>query len=256
MTLHRLQEPVPPALEKWSSWTGNTIHEDEAPANSFSVISSQLVAVRAELKQKSICNPTVIAEMLLPIDEKLETWRSELPSSWKYKSYTAIDSTASSGDTYQSHYDVYEDLWVASVWNSYRTSRLLLYEHIMSTTLKYGSAEDNDILQIAAKVLKAMVDEICHSVPFHLGIQRHRNNSSFQDSDAIPGCYLLIWPLFASGMRRTTPWPQKEWIAEKLHYIGARMGLRLAMSMADRLAMEKRPSSGSEIWVMGEWYPK
>jgi hypothetical protein len=216
----------------------------------------QLVGARAEIKQKGICDPAVVAEMLLPIDQKLEQWRKELPASWQYKSYTALDPTTSSSSTYDSCYDVYTDLWIASIWNSYRTSRLLVHEHIMSVAFTFGTADDNDMLQAAARVLKRMVDEICHSVPFHLGVQRKGNSRRFEDSEAIPGCYLLIWPLFASGMRRTTPWPQKEWIAEKLRVIGARMGLRLALSMAGRLMMERRPSSGSEIWVMGEWYPK
>jgi hypothetical protein len=256
MTLHRLQDPVPPALAKWTSWAGTNLSDDEAPAVSFSAISTQLVNVRAEIKERSICDPVAVAAMLLPIDDKLEKWRSELPASWKYKSYTSLDHSTSSSDTYDSCYDVYGDLWIASVWNSYRTSRLLLHEHIMSTVLKFGTAHDNYMLQAAALILKSMADEICHSVPFHLGVQRKGNSSRFEDSEAIPGCYLLIWPLFASGMRRTTPWPQKEWIAGKLRYIGAKMGLRLALQMAGRLEMERRPSSGSEVWVMGEWYPK
>jgi len=256
MTLHRLQAPIPPALSNWTLWTGKSFSEDEAPAISFSSISMELVGARAEIKQKGVLDPVVVAAMLLPIDEKLEKWRSELPASWQYKSYTALDPTTSSSNTYDSRYDVYADLWIASVWNSYRASRLLLHEHIMSMAIKFGTVQDKEMLQTAARVLKIMVNEICHSVPFHLGVQRRGSSCRFEYSEAIPASYLLIWPLFTSGMRRTTPWPQKEWIAGKLRFIGTKMGLRLALSMAGRLMMERRPSSGSEIWVMGEWYPK
>lgn len=256
MTLHRLQEPVPPALANWTSWTGISYSEDEAPAIFFGAISTQLLGVRAEIKKKGICDPAVVATMLLPIDVKLEQWRHKLPASWKYKSYTALDHTTRSNNTYDSHYDVYKDVWIASVWNNYRTSRLLLHEHIMSQILKSRDHSHNRLLETTALAMKSMVDEICHSVPFHLGIQLKRKTSSSELGGPIPGCYLLIWPLFAAGMRRTTPWEQKVWIAEKLGLIGTTMGLALALSMAGRLMRETEPSSGSEVWVMGEWYPE
>ncbi|KAF2468673.1 uncharacterized protein BDR25DRAFT_289498 [Lindgomyces ingoldianus] len=253
MTCHRFQEPIPYALKRWASWTDPGQPQNQSPGNRFTEISEQLAAVRAQIKRDTICSPAVVASMLLPVDEKLDHWRRALPPSWQYQSYQAIDTTSPSLTTCDTHYDVYQNLWVASMWNNYRSTRLLIHEHIMSTALKFGTINDKHIVQAAAKVLKSTADDVCRSVPFHLGLHRHRTSPNAQESDAIPGCYLIIWPLFISGMRRTTPWPQKQWIAEKLRYIGIRMGLRIALSMSEQLLENSKPFSGTDVWIMGEW---
>jgi hypothetical protein len=104
-----------------------------------------------------------------------------------------------------------------------------------------------------------MADDVCHSVPFHLGHQSQIDVELTLDDVhvAIPGGYLLMWPLFLSGMLRTTPTAQKRWIASKLRHIGVRMGLRLAFSMSEKLVeMDNNSFSDSKVWFIGEWYPK
>lgn len=253
MTFHQFQEPIPYALERWSSWAEPIQRKDESPANRFSELNDRIAGVRAKIKRESICTPSVVASLLLPVDNELELWRRTLPPSWEYRRYMSLNPWT---DTYKSHYDLYSDLWVASVWNSYRSVRLMIHEHIMSTTLKYGLEEDKELLQITTTVLQDMADDVCYSVPFHLGHQS-QIDVEIQDDVAIPGGYLLMWPLFLSGMLRTTPTTQKRWIASKLRQIGVCMGLRLAFSMSEKLVeMGNNSFSDSKVWFIGEWYPK
>jgi hypothetical protein len=177
-----------------------------------------------------------------------------------YKSYKALSAVPTSEPPYGSQFDVYSDLWVESMWNNYRSVRLLIYEHIMSSTLKYGSSNDKSLLQTAKVVLREMADGVCQSVPFHLCCCRDVNqviqmNATIPKGAAIPGGYLLMWPLYLSGMLRTTPRNQRKWIADKMRRIGMHMGVRLAMSMAELLQQDDKSFSDSGVWFIGEWYP-
>jgi hypothetical protein len=132
----------------------------------------------------------------------------------------------------------------------------MIYEHIMCTTLKYGLEEDKELLQISTTVLRAMADDVCRSAPFHLGHQS-QTDIEIPDDVATPGGYLLMWPLYLSGMLLTTPTAQKRWIASKLRQIGVRMGLRLAFSMSENLLrMDNNSFSENKVRFIGEWYPK
>lgn len=255
MTLHQLQEPVPYAVARWSSWVEPIQHKDDLLGNHFSEINERLAEVRAEIKYRAICTPSTIVSMLLPIDEELESWRRSLPPSWQYKS---IQSSHPGTETYGSHFDIYSNIWIASTWNNYRSVRFMIYEHIMSTVLKYGrEEEDKAILRTATTVLREMTDGVCSSVPYHFGRWKDSHTGTKMSNDgSIPGGYLIIWPLYLSGMLHTTPTAQKHWIAAQLKQIAIRMGLRLAYSMSEQLLKIDKSFSDSSVWFIGEWYPR
>lgn len=264
MTCHQLQEPIPDSLIKCSEWASNSSQFNmETPSNKFYKINERLAAVRAEIKHRAISSPAVISQMLLPIDEVVEEWRRTLPESWLFKSYRCLSPGFTS---YTSRYDVYPDLFVASIWNSYRSIRLVIHEAIIAATMKHGSLEQRQGLGKSMAILRAMADGVCHSVPYHL--------TFFQQTDVVqrdaavdagiqyksqpfpaPGAYLLFWPLFLSGMLRAVTTQQRHWIASVLEQIGVRMGLKLAISMSEALKYQESTFSASETWFIGEFYP-
>ncbi|KAH8127540.1 hypothetical protein LI328DRAFT_165057 [Trichoderma asperelloides] len=262
MTCHQLQEPIPHPLQKWSSWAECANSEVEPTSNRFSELNGRLALARAEIKHKSITCPAVLSAILLPIDEMFEDWRRALPASWAFKSYHSLPSANGQVKDYMLQYDIYPDLYIASMWNSYRCIRLLIHESIIAAIVKCNSREHKERLYDSLKVLKAMADEVCHSVPYHLKLYR---NSDCRPSDPIcsedseklpiPGGYLLFWPLFLSGMLRATPKDQREWIASTLRYIGQQMGIQLALFMASALERVESSFSSSETWFIGEFYP-
>ncbi len=147
---------------------------------------------------------------------------------------------------------------MASRWNMYRNVRLLIHEAVMSATLRYGTLEDKENLGKSAKVLRDMANGICHSVPYHLGYSRSSagvKESLHADVVPSPGGYLILWPLFFSGMLRTACAEQRAWIATTLRQIGAGMGIQLALSMADSLEQKTLSFSDKDTWFIGEFYP-
>ncbi|KAF5019523.1 hypothetical protein F66182_8465 [Fusarium sp. NRRL 66182] len=262
-TCHQLQEPVPFELAKWSRWAECSQSNDLVPVNRFSEINEALASVRAKLKYQGITDPAVISAQLLEIDRRFVDWAHTLPLSWEYKSYRSIGPKGIPSTRYDSQYDTYSDPWIACVWNCYRNVRLLIHESIIVATLKHGTNQQKDGLQSSAKVLTAMADGICHSVAYHLGYQPRDGTAEsstkieFPDRNPSPGGFLLLWPLFFSGIQRTTPPDQRQWVAATIRRIGLQMGLQLAMSMAELLDNTQKEISFSDddTFLLGEWHP-
>lgn len=261
-----MQEALPYALVKWSQWASPAQKTDESNANRFGEINGQLAALRAAIKHRNITNPSTVISMLLPIENELESWKNGLPESWSPTLHNLLqdDGCQSIRGDLDTQFEVYPDLWVASMWNNYRTVRILIHETIMSITLKYGTSEDMAALQPSINVLQEMATQVCRSVAFHLGTYptRKRANSGLEGQKsvhiaAIPGGYILAWPLYLAGMLRTTPTEQKMWMASQLHRIAVTMGLRLAYSFAEALRLHTEKSfSDTELWFIGEFLPQ
>ena len=260
-----MQEALPYAVAKWSQWASPAQKADESNANRFGEINGRLAALRAAIKHRHITDPSTVISMLLPIESELESWKNGLPENWSPTLHSALqgDGYRSTRHDLNSQFEVYPDLWVASMWNNYRTVRILIHETIMSITLKYGTSEETAALQPSVNILREMATQVCRSVAFHLGTYRTGNSTNSglegQKSDingAIPGGYILAWPLYLAAMLRTTPKEQKMWIASQLHRIAVTMGLRLAHSFAEALRLYTEKSfSDTELWFIGEFLP-
>lgn len=192
-----------------------------------------------EIKRKNISSPVVIRTMLRPIDDMFEDWKQSILPSWAIKSYKCLTSTMIE-PAYMSQYDTYPDLYVATMWNAYRSSRIMIHNHILTATLQHGSTDDMGKLSDSINILRALTTAICQSVPYFLSCTRdcdavklpeHMNTVQLSSSGAL----LLLWPLFSCGMLWTTPKEQSHWIASILRRIGGHMGLQLAISMAAAL---------------------
>ncbi|UKZ54400.1 hypothetical protein TrVGV298_008208 [Trichoderma virens] len=168
-TCHQMQEPIPYALQRWSSWAETIQSEDEFYSNRFSEINERLASYRAAIKHDHITAPSTISSRLLQFDEEFESWRRNLPPTWEYKSYRSVHNV---NNDFNGVYDMYPDLWIASTWNSYRSVRLMLHETIIVATLQHGSDKEKGGLGYSMSVLEKMSEEICNSSAYFLGFRR------------------------------------------------------------------------------------
>ncbi|KAH6964810.1 hypothetical protein EDB82DRAFT_511036 [Fusarium venenatum] len=261
-TCHQLQEPFPFEVSKWSLWAEPYQPEAFIPVNKLSQINEALASARAELKYQGITDPEVISKRLLPFDIMMGQWAEELPPIWEYKSYRSIGPNGVPSSRYDLQYDIYNDPWIACIWNSYRNARMLIHESIIVATLKYGSQEQKESLQCSFKMLKSMADGICHSAAYHLGHQHHddiiRLPKVMREEDKpAAGGFLLLWPLFFAAIQRTSCTDQRLWAAGIIRQVGKQMGLQVALSMADLLQkdMQEFAFSNEDTFLLGEWHP-
>ncbi|KAK6697835.1 hypothetical protein SNK05_010685 [Fusarium graminearum] len=262
-TCHQLQEPFPFEVSKWSRWAEPHQPEAYIPVNKLSQINEGLASTRAKLKYLGVTDPEIISQSLMPFDRMMEQWADDLPPIWEYKSYRSIGPDGIPSSRYDLQYDIYNDPWIACIWNSYRNARLLIHESIIVATLKHGSQEQKETLQSSFKILRSMADRICYSAAYHLGHRRQDDTVMIYpetgrlDNTPAPGGFLLLWPLFFAAIQRTSSTDQRLWVAGIIRQVGRQMGLQIAFSMADLLEKDEKEFafSDEDTFLLGEWHP-
>lgn len=155
----------------------------------LAVAASELVSLRLEwdaLTKNNSQPPSQssISDILSKansFDASLSTWADNVPARWLPIPATNIPEsvrTACAG-LYQNRCDCYPDLWVASVWNFYRGTRIAAL-NIIVTCLRLLSAQNstnptfnaNDkAIQTTFTTIHSLATDICGTVPFFIGNQ-------------------------------------------------------------------------------------
>jgi len=139
----------------------------------------------AALKDGTITQPNEIIRRTLNLDAELMSILFTAPPSWSYKTVKVpqMDGEPITNAVWGDSYHVYRNLSVSGVWNNARSARLLMHELLLETVKSIeGSSPENSSLhqqRILAsqsqKIGQQLVDDICASVPFHLGVGMEDN---------------------------------------------------------------------------------
>jgi hypothetical protein len=138
--------------------------------------------------------------------------------------------------------DAYQDLWVVSVWNLMRCSRIILASLIVRCAAWVCAPVDYRTTPEYATAARTCVDnitDIISSVPYQLGWFSNRrelleraNLSAFGcgEEDALKGLpgYFLTWPLTCVQGQDYTTDAQRAWVKGRLQFIGSHLGVRYA----------------------------
>lgn len=197
-----------------------------------------------------------IVRSALELDSDVASFADDMPAEWLFKS---IPMKNPSGLVLGTYFHLYPAQWVAYIWNSLRTTRLLLLKEIQSrlanklaTLSQLYSSTDALPFQNSTRILHHMVSEICATVPQcsgYLGmlggdwIPEEVPRSSRQSfspgihtlTNGIPraaGAYLVLLPLFITG-QSTDSDICRDSIVERTRYIGKMTGIQQAFTLAD-----------------------
>lgn len=120
----------------------------------------------------------------------------------------------------------YREIWIASMWNSFRTCRILFQAIILNCAECLADSSTEIECYNAKAIIQAMAKDVCATVPFLLGrreegtepaelvIYPHIRKSSdllmdhplgHNRSGQALGGYTLIWPLFVAKGIRSIP---------------------------------------------------
>ncbi|KAI1121820.1 hypothetical protein F5Y10DRAFT_255475 [Nemania abortiva] len=159
----------------------------------LSSITIRLADFCADVKSKSIAKPSDIIRTALSIDADLVSLLISVPRPWSYISVQVptVDGKYITKDVWGSHYHIYDSIAAASMWNNYRSARIVVQELIYDT-LKYleGSnrqhsssstnyPQQGDLAGQCRRTILQLADDICASVPFHF--QLGANDDVFED---------------------------------------------------------------------------
>lgn len=222
---------------------------------------NQLTDFCANLKNRHIVEPTEIIRTALIIDAELVSLMISVPPLWRYATLNVPmlngkpTTQAFWGDTYH----IYHSISASSVWNNYRSARIIIQELIIDTihdleTLEndsIGSPQRNHLMNQARQTVLQLVEDICASVPYNLGmeiedlghlkvsapgatiahgIDMRATLSSFQISGA--GGLTIMWPLLVAANSGVTCSDLRKWITNCLDKIGHSMGINQALAMS------------------------
>ncbi|KAJ6119274.1 hypothetical protein N7523_003554 [Penicillium sp. IBT 18751x] len=133
----------------------------------------------ASLKNKTITEPSEILRTALTIDAELMALFLSVRPPWNYQTVKVptVDGERITQAVWGNSYHVYSNLTASSLWNNYRSARILIHELIIDTvnginSLGYddnGSQQRLNLASQSRQIAQQLVEDICASVPFHLG---------------------------------------------------------------------------------------
>ena len=149
-------------------------------ATRLTTLTAQFAYLRsnAEHVLSSVVADDEIIEVLdqaTQIDMQLTAWACSVPEEWNVVATRNFELPAESRHQdfiYQDRIDVYFDMFVADIWNSYRVTRIKVLSTIcdcVTTLSQPPTVALRRRREFAQATLQELADDICGSVPFHLG---------------------------------------------------------------------------------------
>ncbi|KAJ5950096.1 hypothetical protein N7454_001680 [Penicillium verhagenii] len=168
----------------------------------------------------------------LRLDADLRSWAMSLGPDWSFTTVTEPNFNRSDDTQFPMNggkYHIYNNVNLASMWNHYRQTRIVLHEMIRVLALYLSKLRETSECQhtilASAAISNQMVDDVCSSVRYHF----------MSDEARFGGAVRLLWPLFlAAGVRDLNP-EIKEWIIKILSLISKAMGIQQAAVMSQLL---------------------
>lgn len=180
------------------------------------------------------------------VDQENMKWIDGLPPYFQCVTVDWEDNVPngdySKAEVFPGRIDAYQDLWVVSVWNMMRCSRIILASLIVRCAAWVCSPVDyrtTPEYATAARTCVDMITAIVASVPYQLGwftkrkhLLQRANLSAFGcgEEDAqkgLPG-YFLTWPLACVQNQDYTTDAQRAWAKGRLEFISTNLGVRYA----------------------------
>ena len=185
---------------------------------------------------------TAILDYAIKVESQISVWPNYIPEDWWWKPSHTFDTLPSHERklyTYNRRVDIYPDIWVASIWNSYRGTILMIQYTILQTL---GMLRPPPMSHLSGKIATAihkvqeMADDICGSVPFNLGTKTfggandrkevkypedgiNKPSTDYRKSAAGLGGWFLIEPLKTSAKAICLREGQQEWILKQIERI-------------------------------------
>ncbi|GJC77758.1 white-opaque regulator 2 [Colletotrichum liriopes] len=252
MIIHTLSTGTAPIMGvEW--WLSDAVKDESAAqCQRLNIKTAELRAEVTRLMSTVARSPENIDIMLdmirraQTVDQEFVNWMRNTPDYFQYTT-VAWEDNVPNGDyakaeVFPGRVDVYQDFWIASVWNMARVSRLILASVIVRCAAWVCSPVDYRTTPEYATAARTCVDtisDIIASVPYHLGWHLKRpelleraNISGFacgleESQKGLPG-YFLTWPLACLHGQDYTTDAQRAWVVGRLKFIGDELGVKYA----------------------------
>ncbi|KAE9382116.1 hypothetical protein N431DRAFT_321891 [Stipitochalara longipes BDJ] len=148
--------------------------------------------------------------------------------------------------------DAYFDPYVAGVWNTSRTARLLLISLILKLS---KTMNDNETHGREQKEALNIVEDIIASIPYHLtdDLQRFLGDGDYEGKEIEPGRpvggLLLMHPVYVASTLLVVPQDTREYLKDCLSWIGINMGIGQASVFAKAPQIDRQYFADGSLLV-------
>jgi hypothetical protein len=185
------------------------------------------------------------------MEQEFHDWTNSIPDAWQVKTVAWVDNVPggdiTKADVCPGKVDMYQDIFIAAMWNHSRISRLFLAGMVVRCAAWVCSPVDyrtTPEYATSARVGVDMVTDIIASVPFLLGwrVDEHGHLKSgdlsgftsgqedITSSKALGG-FFLTWPLFCAVCSDYATDSQRQWIKGRMNLISDVMGMNQAKTI-------------------------
>lgn len=179
-----------------------------------------------------------VLKSAVEIDAMLAEWaEASIPGGWEWlpaSNFNCPTETPRTLFVHQDRIDIYYDLWVAGLWNHYRVTRIMVQSIVLDCLSRVTWADSPQLMQQsrrAVRISQQMVDELCGSVPFHLGTKMGRwladdarveypVHATIVNTNNQLGGWQLIEPLSIALKVACLREDQRQWITQQLIRLG------------------------------------
>jgi hypothetical protein len=203
-----------------------------------------------------------VMQRVMEVERGFQDWIANLPESFRPRTVAWVESVAPEdllhSEVYPGKIDVYSDIWVVSVWNLVRVSRLFVSGAIIRCNAWLGAPNDYRTTPEYAAMARLgvdMVNDMVASIPYHLGWTSKEGlngtNAAFggsasdgfvcgafgpdestRDMPRSLGAYVGVWPLFTVSSSDFTTDLQRIWIKGRLKHIAEHVGINQAGTLS------------------------
>lgn len=207
------------------------------------------------------CLASTNLNITVELDDRFDVIFQTIPPGWEYQTvYTKLDTDI----FYHGCYHIYDDYWIANMWNAMRSIRILLHENIRKVLMAgfvarppvFDKPEHTLQFHDSTCILYQLQGDILASVPQHLGFisqpgSRDSNPfSNVQDASPMPwshfkersveqfptvraaGPTFLLWSLWLAGGMDIASQQAQDFVVKKLKFICQSMGFQQALVLA------------------------
>lgn len=195
-----------------------------------------LVSLNDLWERSNIClslqDYLLLKDQCIAMDQRLAQWQTSRLPEFRSTTIANISRTQQQDKVEVGHWpgsvDTYFDLYVAHVWNVFRTARLLLIS-IMHRVWQVCE-KSADVYKLSAAAT-SIAEDMISSIPFHLveSLPAFIKDLSTSEPMAQPGRaiggLLLMHPLHIASNLPFLPEPTKQYMRDCLSWIGSHMGI-------------------------------
>lgn len=169
------------------------------------------------------------------LDQELAMWQNIRCPDFNPRTVGSVNGSRLGVGSWPGRVDAYFDLYVAGVWNTSRTARLLLISLILKLSKLLNDNQEHTRQQKDALYLS---EDIIASIPYHLSedlqafLREKGNNEEAMNPGRPVGGLLLMHPIYVASTLLIVPQQMREYMRDCLAWIGTYMGIGQASIFA------------------------